>query len=247
MSHILLNLPGSFHSADFLQPCIERLRALGELRQSSHNTAEDISDDLTWADSVLMWAWPRLEAELLAASAPIHYIGHIDMSQRMARAELGAKIAVSLSKSAWSPAVAEMALTLILSSLRRTSNYHQEMWEGKEHWCSALSLPDDVDPAERELTGMSVGIVGLGQVGQRLAKFLQPFEVQLHVVDPFVPDAVIERFHGRRVNIDEMIAACDVVVLCAAANEGTSRLFNAKRIEALRPDAVYVGGQWRAG
>ncbi len=240
MPNILLNLPPAFHNAECLTSAIKRLHGLGTLRQTSHNTPEEIADDLAWADAVFMWAWPALDDKLLADCAPIQFIGHIDMSQRMARAELGANIPVSLSKAGWSPAVAEMALTLILASLRRTSNHHAAAWRGEEKWVDAITLPLDADPYERELTGLTVGIVGLGQVGQRLASFLIPFEVDLHVVDPYVHDDVISRYNGRRVELDAMIAACDVIVLCAAANEGTSRLFNAKRIAALRPGAVFV-------
>lgn len=240
MPNLLVNLPASFHQAACLAPVFERLRTLGTLRQSSHNSADEIADDLAWADAVFMWAWPGLDPEQLAAAAPIQFIGHLDMSQRMARAELEAGIAVSLSKGGWSPAVAEMALTLILAGLRRTSNYHADAWQGKESWSKAMTLPTDVDPCERELTGMTVGIVGLGQVGRRLAEFLQPFRVDLRVVDPYVPEDVIAGFNGQRVEIDAMIADCDVVALCAAANEGTSRLFHADRIAALRPGAVFV-------
>ncbi len=239
-NRILINLPPAFHRADCLAASFSRLRTLGESRESSHNTPTEMAADLAWADAVFMWAWPAFDGGQLAAAAPLQFIGHIDMSRRMARAELEAGIAVSLSKGGWSPAVAEMAITLILACLRRTSNHHRACWQGEEHWAGAVNLPEEVDPCERELTGMKVGIVGLGQVGQRLAAFLQPFEVDLHVVDPYVGDEVITKYHGRRVDIDAMIAACDVVVLCAAANEGTSRLFNAKRIAALRPDAVFV-------
>lgn len=240
MSNLLLNLPPVFHQAQCLAPAIDRLRALGTLRQTSHNTSEEMAADLAWADAVFMWAWPSFDAAQLAAAAPIEFIGHIDMSRKMARAELDAGIAVSLSKGGWSPAVAEMALTLILASLRRTSNHHAAAWQGGEQWADALTLPAMADPWERELTGTTVGIVGLGQVGRRLAELLQPFHVDLRVVDPYVPEEVIAGFKGTRVDIDAMIADCDVIALCAAANEGTSRLFNAGRIAALRRGAVFV-------
>jgi phosphoglycerate dehydrogenase-like enzyme len=240
MPNLLVNLPESFHVAPCLRESFHRLSRLGEVRATSHNTPEEIAPDLAWADAVFMWAWPMLDEALLKASAPISFIGHIDMSQKMARAELGAGIPVSLSKGGWSPAVAEMALTLILAALRRTSSHHAAMWNGTETWAQAVTLPDDADPAERELTGLSVGIVGLGQVGRRLAELLRPFQVDLHVVDPYVADPVVESFGARRCELDAMIAACDVIALCAAANEGTERLFNAERIGAMRPNAVFV-------
>lgn len=124
---------------------------------------------------------------------------------------------------------------------RRTSTYHAQMRSGAEQWVA--TFPSDIDPRERELTGRSVGIVGIvgiGQVGRRLAELLHPFHVSLHVVDPYVPEPVVASFGARRCGMDEMIAACDVVVLCAAANEGTAKLFDARRIAALRCNAVFI-------
>jgi phosphoglycerate dehydrogenase-like enzyme len=112
------------------------------------------------------------------------------------------------------------------------------MRQGSESWVQAF--PSDIDPRERELTGRTVGIVGLGQVGRRLAELLAPFHVDLHVADPFVPEEVISGAGGRRCTLEEMVDACDVVILCAAANKGTSRLFNPSLINRLKPNAVLV-------
>ncbi len=238
MKNILINLPAAFFTQAELQPAFARLEALGQVRRTSHDKADQIAPDVAWADVIFMWAWPFLDEALLAASKPIDFIGHIDMSQKMARAELGQGIPVSLSKGGWSPAVAELALALVLNGLRRVSDYHAAMRAGTERWVRAL--PADVDPRERELTGAKVAVVGFGQVGRRLGELLGPFRTDLHVVDPFVPEETIAAHGGRRVDLDEAIAACDVVVLCAAANSGTDHLLDAKRVAALRPDAVLV-------
>ena len=63
--HILVNLPGGFFSQPELQASFSRLDQLGEVRRTSYDTPEQIADDLSWADAVVMWSWPELSDELL--------------------------------------------------------------------------------------------------------------------------------------------------------------------------------------
>jgi phosphoglycerate dehydrogenase-like enzyme len=185
-----------------------------------------------------MWAWPVLDEALLEKAGSLEYVGHIDINQTGAKAELGREIPISCSRGGFSPAVAEMALGLILNTLRKISDYHAAMRAGTEFWVQ--EFPSDIDPIERQLTGLTVGIVGLGQVGRRLAHFLRAFEVELKVVDPYVADDVLASFEAERMDLDPMIKACDVVVLCAASNDGTDRLINAERCGYFKKDAILV-------
>jgi phosphoglycerate dehydrogenase-like enzyme len=236
--NLLVNLPSGFFDAPVLQSTWQRLEQFAEVRKTSHNTAEEIASDLAWAEAVLMWSWPSFTPELLAQAPHLKFSGHLDISQKGARAALDHGLAVSVSRGGFSPAVAEMALTLMLSSLRQTSNYHAQMWKGEEEWVQAF--PDDISSCERQLTGLPVGIIGLGQVGRRLAELLAPFRVQLLVVDPFVPQEVIDSFGAQRVELHELIEYSDVVVLCAASNDGTQHLIGEEEIARFRRNAVFV-------
>ncbi len=236
--NLLINLPPDFFSQPQLRPRFDALAERFSVRKTSHNTPEEIAADLQWADAVIMWSWPVLDEALLDRAGKLEYVGHIDISQRGARAELARKIPVSTSRGGFSPAVAEMALGLILGMLRKISDYHERMRLGTEAWVEAF--PKEIDPLERQLTGASVGIIGLGQVGRRLAHFLKSFEVDLKVVDPHVPDAVIASFNGERMDLDVMLRCVDVCVLCAASNEGTTKLMNGDRIAHLKANSIFI-------
>lgn len=236
--NILVNLPPTFFRQPELESQWARLRALGDLRQTSHDTPDQFRPDLAWAEAVLMWSWPAWTDELLDAAPQLQYAGQLDITQTGARGALARGLPVSVSRGGWSPAVAEMALALILGALRHTSDYHAQMRARSEKWVE--SLPGDIDPQERELTGRSVGIVGFGRVGRRLAELLAPFHGPLSVVDPFAPDDALDPFGALRVSLDQMLDTSDIVVLCAAANEGTRRLLGPDQIARLRPHAILV-------
>lgn len=235
---VLVNLPAGFFKTPATEPAWRRLEAFAEVRQTSFNTADEIEPDLQWADAVLMWSWPVLTNELLDRCPNLKMAAQLDISQRGAQVALQRSLPVSVGRSAFSPAVAEMALGLILSGLRRISEYHRAMREGTEVWVG--SFPDSIDPRERELTGKTVGIVGLGRVGQRLAELLAPFRCPLLVADPFVSDEVLSRFVAERVSVAELSHRSEVIVLCAASNSGSKALFGAGEFGTMKADTVFV-------
>ena len=235
---LLVNLPPGFHQVPQLAPVYDRLARRFELRRTSHNTPAEIAGDLAWADAVLMWSWPALDDALLDSATGLGMSAQLDVGGAAARVALRRGFPVSVARGGFSPAVAEFALGLILSGLRRISDYHAQMRVGSEPW--VRSYPDDIDPRERELTGASVGLVGFGGVGRRLAELLGPFRCDLRIHDPFVAPEPVAAAGGRLVDITELSAESEVVVLCAANNAGTQHVLDAAAIDRLRPGALVV-------
>jgi len=112
------------------------------------------------------------------------------------------------------------------------------MRRAEERWVT--HFPADIDPLERELTGMHVGIVGFGGIGQRLAELLRPFHVTLRIYDPFIPESIAQQHNARQVPLLELVRESDVVVLCAANTQEARHLVDREVIAALKPDAVLV-------
>lgn len=236
--NILVNLPGGFFTHPHLAPVWTRLRLLGKARFTSHDDAVDLAPELRDTNAVLMWSWPAWTDDLLGAAPNLDFAGHIDISQSGARAILQRDIAVSISRHGFSPAVAELALALLLNLFRGVSNYHSAMRTGEETWVE--QFPDDIPHHERELTGAKVGIIGFGRVGQRLAQLLAPFACELRVYDPFAPDEAFTRYGAQGVSLDTLLGESDAVVLCAASNDGSRHLLGEREIAMFRPNAVFV-------
>ncbi len=236
--NLLINLPPTFFTLPDMQPHWKRLSQNALVRQTSHDTQEQLAPDLSWADAVLMWAWPDLDEGMLDQAPRLRFVGQLNTTRVTVRACLQRGMALSEARHCWSPAVAEMALTLILAGLRRVSDYYAAMRRGDEAWVNRF--PADIDPRERELTGQTVGIVGLGAIGRRLAELLRPFQVTLRAYDPFVPPAIAESCAARLVSLSELVAESNIVVLCAANTTEASHLIGAAEIAALPPGCVLV-------
>jgi phosphoglycerate dehydrogenase-like enzyme len=236
--NLLINLPPAFFATGATAAVLKRAAALGRVRRRSHDTPDAIRRDLAWADAVLMWSWPALDDALLDAAPRLRFSGQIDITRAAAEVALRRGLAVSTARRCWSPAVAEMALALILNGLRRVSAYHGAMAAGTERWIA--DFPGDIDPRERELTGRRVGIIGFGAVGRRLGELLAPFRCELMVHDPYLPAEVAAGAGATAAGLPDLLRACDVVVLCAASNTGTQRLLGKRQIAMLRRDALLV-------
>lgn len=235
---VLVNLPAGFFAHPFLMPLWNDLEAFADVSQVSCNTCDELRPHLAGIDALLMWSWPKLSSELLDEFPNLRFSGNIDITQDAAKVLLSRGIPVSVSRRGFSPAVAEMALLLILECLRRTPTFHAQMWRGEERWIA--KFPDDIDADERQLSGRRVGLIGFGGVGQRLAQLLSPFECDIQIHDPFLPAATSTDFAVRNVSLHELIAHAEILVLCASANSGTRHLLEAHHIQSLAPKTILV-------
>ena len=94
--NVLISLPPSFFKIPRLQEVFAKVSDRANIRERSHDTAEQIQEDLSWANAVLMWGWPTLTDEMLEKAPDLKFIGHINGGQSSVRASLKRGIAVSI-------------------------------------------------------------------------------------------------------------------------------------------------------
>ena len=63
----------------------------------------------------------------------------------------------------------------------------------------------------RELLGKTIGIIGLGNVGHRVARYAKAFEMEVLAYDPYIAEEVFERHHAKKCTWDELISSADVI------------------------------------
>jgi D-3-phosphoglycerate dehydrogenase len=93
----------------------------------------------------------------------------------------------------------------------------------------------------RDLTRSTVGIVGLGAVGRRLAEVLRSFRTRILATDLFPVDqpATVDALWTAD-RLDEMLPQCDVVVLCAPLNDLTKGMIGKAQLERMKPGSLLV-------
>ena len=92
-----------------------------------------------------------------------------------------------------------------------------------------------------DLDGAQLGIVGLGRIGQAVARRARGFGLRIVYAQPRpAPPAVAEPLGARHVAVDELVAGSDIVTLHCPLSPATRHLIDAARLAAMKPRAVLV-------
>ena len=146
-------------------------------------------------------------------------------------------VVVTNTPGALTEDTADLAVMLILAAARRTSEGERQLragdWAG---WRPTHLLGTRVN-------GATLGIVGFGRIGAAVARrAYRGFGMRVLFVNPSTPDAaaVEEAGANRCASLDELLASSDIVSLHAPARDGTRRMIDARRLEAMRQGAILV-------
>jgi len=92
------------------------------------------------------------------------------------------------------------------------------------------------------LSGKTIGIVGLGRIGFRVAEILKSFNVAkiLYTSRTVKPQA--SNFNGKRVEFHELLENSDFVVVTMALTPETKYMFNAQVFEKMKKTAIFING-----
>lgn len=92
----------------------------------------------------------------------------------------------------------------------------------------------------REVTGKTVGIVGVGNIGRLVAKRLKGFECRLLGYDPIINSDRMREFDIEPSTLDEIFSQCDYVTLHIPGGEGTKNLVGAKLLGLMKKGATII-------
>jgi D-3-phosphoglycerate dehydrogenase len=152
---------------------------------------------------------------------------------------------------AWGQSVAEVALCLALAALRRVPQWHAQLAAGERSFhYEAGQYCDATGFVNGELGTKRIGVIGLGQIGGRVARWCATLaadaatgpELAGHVAgyDPFLPDGVAERWGVQRVDLDQLVDRSEVVFVTVPPTPSAKHLLNRERIGRLRQGALVV-------
>lgn len=91
-----------------------------------------------------------------------------------------------------------------------------------------------------ELGGKTVGLVGFGRIGRRLAELLTGFNVTILAYDPYMNEEAAKERNVIPVSFEELLEKSDVVSLHLPSSKETNHLFNAETIEKMKDGAYLV-------
>ncbi len=138
-------------------------------------------------------------------------------------------IAIARTTGANTTAVAEMALTLMLTCRRRMNLYQARTRAGE--WVKDIG---------NELIGSTVGIIGYGNIGRRLAKLLKGFDCRILAYDPFPNEEAVKADGVELVALEEILTQSDAISIHVPYTKETHHMINRETLTLMKPTAVIV-------
>ena len=187
------------------------------------------------AAGILFRAKPLCSESLMAACKSLKVVGRhgagLDIVDIPAATRLG--IAVVHAPGANSQAVAEHALMLMLNCARHTKRVERMTKEGKWGPERAAGI--------RELGGKTLGIVGVGNVGRRVARFAGALGMKVLAYDKYVPADEVRRRGAEPVDsLEALLPQVDVLTCHAPLTSETRGMINERTLGLLKKGTIFV-------
>jgi glyoxylate reductase len=231
------------HTTRKLPAVIEtRMMELFETRLATNDQPLSLDDLLgiaEGADVLVPTVTDRLDAAFFSAvPARLRLVGnfgngvdHIDLAAARSR-----NITVTNTPGVLTDDTADMSLALILATVRRVCEgdrlVRSGAWSG---WSPTTMLG-------RRVSGMRLGIIGLGRIGRAVASRAKAFGMTIHYhsrhrVDEATASALEATYWP---DLDQMLAHMDVVSVNCPHTASTHNLLSSRRLSLMKPDAILV-------
>ena len=181
----------------------------------------------------------KIDASLLsAASSNLKLIAnygagydHIDIKTALQRG-----IIVTNTPSVLTTDTADMTMALILAIPRKLREGHEEMQSGTwKGWSPSAMIG-------MRITGKKLGILGMGRIGQAIAKRAKAFDLDINYHNRRRLHENIEKSLSATYweDLEEMLATVDILVVSASLNQSSFYLLNSKYLGIMKPTAYLV-------
>jgi D-3-phosphoglycerate dehydrogenase / 2-oxoglutarate reductase len=217
-------------------PALADLRRLGEVRQGPAGRRMDESElagEVREAHAVLITSRDRITRAMIEDAGRLRVIGkfgarpeNVDWDAARARG-----VRIVWSPEANSDSVAEYTVLLILAHLRHVVQAVDHLRGGG--WRNTF-------PQGRELRGRTIGLVGLGNVGSRVARCLSGFGAVMLGHDPYLPPERAAGLGVRLVALSDLLAQADIVSLHAMVTAETRHMIDEAALRRMKPGAILV-------
>jgi phosphoglycerate dehydrogenase-like enzyme len=146
-----------------------------------------------------------------------------------------AKVPVANNGGANAIAVAEHTILLMLAVLKQLVRFHQDVVAGR--WRPPASSESPV----YELSGRTVGVIGLGNIGKKVARRARAFDARVQYYDVVrLTEAEEDALGVRFVLLAELLRTSDIVTLHVPLTDTTRGMIGARELGLMKKDAIVV-------
>lgn len=216
----------------------DALHVLGDVVVYERTAAEDVVQRAYDADAVLVNK-VKITHEVMEALPRLRYIGVLATGYNVVDLEAARQHGITVTNvPAYSTmSVAQMVFAHVLDITNSVAHYTAAVREGQ--WTKAKDFCL-YDTRLRELDGLTMGIVGMGNTGTAVARLAQAFGMKVMAVSSKSDETLHEMGIERAENYEALFAAADVLSLHCPLTPETHHLVNAARLALMKPSAILI-------
>jgi D-3-phosphoglycerate dehydrogenase / 2-oxoglutarate reductase len=128
--------------------------------------------------------------------------------------------------------VAELVFGQMIAVARHTHEANRAVKENR--WSDYLKF------IGTEMAGKTLGIIGMGNIGMRVAVRARAFELVLLVYDPYIPESHVTSLGGKWLGLDELLTESDFVTIHCPLNRETRGMVGANRLALMKSSAFLI-------
>jgi D-3-phosphoglycerate dehydrogenase len=194
------------------------------------NELKTIIDDY---DGILIRSATKLTSDILENCSNLKVIGRAGVGVDNVDLDVATKNKILVMNTPLGnlEATAELTVGLMFSLYRHIHNANASTHEGK--WEKAKFMGT-------ELKGKTLGIVGFGNIGQRVAEICKVIGMQILTNSNSASDEVLNSFGAKKVSTEELIFSSDVLSLHTKLNDQTKNMLNKESIATMKSSSVLI-------
>lgn len=214
---------------------LQRLRSMGDLKVFYGTAAsqQEIIDRGKDAD-IIIGGWTYFKNDVLDELKKLKLISlwatgmdYVDISEANKRG-----IAVTNVPNYARNAVAELALGLILSVIRKVPQADRDVRNSGEYrWSMFQGM---------EISNKTLGILGTGIIGCRMAEIAQSFGMKIIAFDPYPKEENSKKYNITYVSYDDIFTESDIVTVHMPLLSSTRNLITIREFSKMKKDAIFI-------
>ncbi len=156
-----------------------------------------------------------------------------------AATEMGILVTHAPTESNWG-GVAEGTITMMLTMLKKVRERDHHLKTGGPWRDPALQGTYLGSRATDGYPGITLGIIGLGRIGSRVATLMRPWKMRILACDPYVPESKFQEHGVERTDLKTLLRESDVVSLHVVLTRETRHMIAAEQLALMKPTAILV-------
>jgi D-3-phosphoglycerate dehydrogenase len=213
---------------------LRKLQSLGQLKvfKEPPQTSTELKERIKEADIVIV-GWSQLTKNIIESAKKLRMVSiwatschYVDIEAAKEKGVTVAHVPGYATES-----VAEYTFALLLASFRKLNLADKHVREGNFDWRPFVG---------RELAEKTLGVIGTGTIGCRVAEIARAFRMQVLGYDKYPNPKRAEEIGFRYVDLDTLLQNSDAVTLHVTLTSETERLIGKKQIAIMKNGAVII-------